>query len=139
MGRPRKPTHLLLLGGAAKKHPERMKGRAERGKDGAWKELEDSPEGVGDPPAYFDEEQKVQWHEFLATVPAGVLRLRDRPTVIELAKLLAESRRGTISSSDRKLLMGLLPRFGADPSSRSKAPGTAAKGSQTPTNRFGTV
>ena len=124
-GRPRKPTKLLLLSGAAKNHPERLRQRAQEPEPDA---------GLGEPPDYFDAADRERWEELVAIVPAGVLTRMDRPAAETLCRLWARERRGDLKTSDRRLLVSLFGKFGLTPSERSKvhAPG----GAKRPANRF---
>jgi len=125
-GRPRKPTKLLLLNGADKRNPGRLEARANE---------PEPEEGLGDPPEYFDAEQKARWAELVAIVPAGVLTRMDRPAAEQLCRLWARMRRNEISVAQERLLASLWGKFGLTPSERSKvgAPG-ARKGK--PANPF---
>lgn len=121
MARPRKPTNLLLLTGTGKRNPGRLKGRAEKGPDGTWRDTApDSPALAGDPPAYFDAEERERWVDLLRIVPAGVLTERDRITAEMIAQLWAGLRRRALDSKQMSLLANLLGRCGMTPAERSK-------------------
>lgn len=134
-GRPRKPTKLLLLNGAQHRNPGRLKGRASKGKDGAWAEDVQPEEGLGEPPDYFDEAQQARWRDLIAITPAGVLTKMDRPAAELLCKLWSRSRRGEASVAQERLLATLFGKFGLTPSERSKV-GGGGSAKKKPTNPF---
>lgn len=113
-GRPRKPTKLLELNGAAKKNPKRITARA----------AEPQPEaGLGDPPECFTEGQRQCWADLIAVSPAGVLTRMDRPTAELLCRLWDRARRGETKASQESLLSSLFGKFGLSPSERARVMG----------------
>ena len=75
MGRPRKPTQVLIDKGAFEHDPARGLARAN----------EPKPSGaIGKAPAYFDAMHKAVWAEFVHEAPRGVLTNADRKQ-LELA------------------------------------------------------
>ena len=136
-GRPRKPTKLLLLNGAQRRNPGRLKDRAEKDGSGTWRESVESVPGLGDPPDYFDEADKARWAELIEITPAGILTRMDRPAAEQLCRLWAKFRRNECNVAESRLLATLFGKFGLTPSERSKvgAPGAAKK--KPPANPFG--
>lgn len=121
MARPRKPTKLLLLTGTAKRNPGRLKGRAEQGADGVWRESgPESPPLATEPPAYFDAEERERWAELLRILPAGVPQERDQIAAEMIAQLWAGLRRRALDAKEMSLLCSLLGKFGMTPAERSK-------------------
>lgn len=110
-GRPPKPTNLLELSGAFKKHPERKRAR------------QAEPVPKGKIPAFQDFTGKT-WEDaynlILATVPDRVLSGSDYIMVMETAKLLWKSWNEDIKSCDRVLLMASLGKLGMNPSDRAR-------------------
>lgn len=115
-GRPRKPTALHILTGSDKKHPDRMRERAN----------EPKPTGeLGACPKRFGAAQKevtAAWKYIAACCPAGVLTDMDRPAVMQAAALLAEFWRDPFGfpSQRHARLHSLLASFGMTPATRSK-------------------
>ena len=120
MARPRKPTKLLLLNGAAKRNPGRLAGRATKAADGTWQENVQPTSGLGDPPEYFDDDEKQRWADLVGIVPEGILTQMDRPSAELLCRLWARSRKGMASTSQERLLASLFGKFGLSPSERSR-------------------
>ena len=122
MGRPRTPTNVLELRGAFKHDPQRRR-------DG-------EPEGVGEigePSERLTELQREAWLEVVALCPVGVLTGSDRVFVDQIAELRALQWEGSITSTDRKILIGLLGKVGMNPSDRASL-SVAPKGK--PVNEF---
>ncbi len=121
MARPKTPTHLLLLTGAQKRNPGRLKGRAERGADGAWRESgPESPPLSLKPPDYFDASERERWQELQRIAPPGVLTERDTITAELVCQLWARLRRRELDHKEQSLLANLLGRCGMTPAERSK-------------------
>ena len=111
-GRPRTPTNILLLNGADKNHPERLK------------ERENEPENVnplGSPPMYLSDDEIKFWEIIEKESIPGVLGEADRQSVALAAKLLAIvwGDEGA-SSAQINQLTKLLSQFGMTPADRSK-------------------
>lgn len=113
MARPRKPTNVLELTGAFKKHPERARKDAE---------------AVGDltaPPAHINGAVLHAWNEIAKYAPRDVLTDSDRLSIELAANLLAQFRDDPIEFTAAKLvrLEALLGKFGMTPADRSKVGG----------------
>ena len=111
MGRPKKPTKLKELNGSLKRHPDRRNPG------------EPKPAGpIGEPPAYFDQNQASTWAELFDITPAGVLTSADRIHLEIVCVLLAHFRRDPESFLGVKLAalnLGLA-KMGLNPSDRSR-------------------
>lgn len=113
MPRPRKPTKILQMNGAAKRNPGRMQDR----------ENEPQPEaGIGEAPGHLNAKECAVWDELVSVIPAGVMGNTDRIALEHLARLIVESRgdRENWSSAREKDLLTYLTRFGLTPADRSK-------------------
>ena len=103
MAAARKPTAVLDLSGAFKKHPERKRAR----------QHEPQPEAeVGDAPEHFTADQTAVWNELVADAAPGVLTSMDRKWVEMTAVLFVEFRNG---DGDVAKLMRLLAGMGFNP------------------------
>lgn len=122
-GRPRKPTKLLLLNGAARHNPKRFLGRLG--------EPEPEP-GLGPAPEHFSPKQVACWGELQEMIPPGVLTRMDRPGAELLCKLWAQSRAGEGTAAHERLLASLFGKFGLTPSERSKVPGALPEDKRPP-------
>ena len=109
MGRPRKPTALLEIGGAFKKNPQRK--RPNEPKSG-------SP--LGPPPIGFDQELKKIWLEITEMVPPNVLSIADRWLVEIACRAMRNIRHDKALASEKNLLVSCLSRMGLTPADRSK-------------------
>lgn len=112
MGRPRKPTNLLKMSGAFKKHPERLAARAN--------EPTDLPDLALEPPEFISSVEKEAWRYLRARLIPGVAKESDEPAFINLCNLWAQFLAGGIKAPERKQMDVLLGKFGATPSERSK-------------------
>jgi hypothetical protein len=117
MTRPRKPTAILELQGAFKKHPERR----------AAREHEPVASGpLGDPPECLSKEEKAVWVEISALLPPKVGTNADRIAFELMCRITARMRedgigeRYGISNGEVTALCNLCGRFGMTPADRSK-------------------
>ena len=110
MARLKTPRNILLLKGADKNHPARMK------------ERENEPENInpiGEPPEWLNKIESVCWRKLAQESITGVLGEADR-TWLELAcELYAKKLNGEISATERGQLITLLAKIGLNPSDRS--------------------
>lgn len=128
MARPRTPTNVLLLRGAGKKHPERMRDRLEEPQPKA---------GIGPAPSFFKVRQRECWDYLVGIAPPGVLGDSDRAYLEIAAELLAHKRTvgvGRIDPAKLNRLETMLGKLGMNPSDRSKV--RAPSGGQKPRNAF---
>jgi phage terminase small subunit len=111
MARPRKPTAELELNGSFTKDPQRRESR----------KYEPPPNGpIGDPPNYFDCNQRDFWHEVVDLVPVGVLTKADRIIVEVIVRKLQDLRNGEITGTGLNTLVAALSRLGLTPADRSR-------------------
>ncbi len=111
MGRPRKPTNLLILSGVAKKNPKRLK------------EREGEPENVnplGDPPKKLTVAERRYWESIKQESIEGVLGEADRFAVAIASRLINKFFTNTINGPELTQLIKLLSQFGMSPADRSK-------------------
>lgn len=105
----KKPTAVLHLTGAYKRHPERL--------------LVD-PEAypLGSPPNYFNEYERVAWEELVQSSPKDVLKSSDSQMLEICACLLADFRanRATITPAKIAQLSRVLSALGRSPLDRAK-------------------
>lgn len=129
MARPRKPTNVLMLAGAFKKNPQRLRERF----------AEPKPSGpIGDPPAWMNAKERQQWHDIVSECPPGVLSNADRG-IVELTVTLREAVvRRRLDVKGRALLKACYAELGMTPASRSKVK-TAPKDDEKPKNEFAAV
>lgn len=111
MPRPRKPTQVLELSGAYKKNPKRKAARANE-------PVVDTP--LGQPPAYFTEEQRATWQEIVSRAPDGLLTTMDFFVVEMAAVELTNYRKDLSNASQARLLANLWSKLGYNPADRSK-------------------
>jgi hypothetical protein len=86
-------------------------------------ERENPPIGIppiGDAPKCLTPAQRECWNTIVDSCADGVLRRSDELVVEMAARLLAESRAGTIDRSGLKLLETLLSKCGMNPSDRNR-------------------
>lgn len=123
MARPRKPTNVLKITGAAQAHPERIRARAEE-------PIDDRP--LGPPPEWLRPDQKVAWLEIERLAPW--LAQADRLAVEVTAVLLVTFRVAQSSMTPALVtrLEAMLGRLGLTPADRSKV----TIGSPGKSNRF---
>lgn len=124
MGRPRKPKNILILSGAHKNHPERMRAR-----EGEPEETR--PLGV--PPEHLTPSERLCWDEITANSIPGVLGEADRMAVEVASVLFAKLRARNYRGFELAQLNRLLGRFGMTPSDRASINIPKAK----PKNIFG--
>jgi hypothetical protein len=104
---PRKPTKLKELQGTLQ--PCRTN------------RFEPVPVGVlGDPPQHLGTEEKRAWLDISESIAPGVATSADMLWVEIVSKLMADFRRGVISSSGMSALMRGLSQLGMSPADRSK-------------------
>lgn len=78
-------------------------------------------EPLGDPPPYFERDEKAVWRELVRIVVAGVLTVQDRFVAETLCLLMAKMRRReTLAGAERAQLSTCLSRMGMTPSDRAK-------------------
>ena len=115
MARPRKPSALLELSGAFRKHPDRRR------------EGEPKPKlALGAPPKSLDPEERLMWLELKRLAPAKVLTYADRWLVEICCRLMAKvraegigGRRGVSVGELSQLTIGLR-QMGLTPADRSR-------------------
>lgn len=114
MARPRKPTQLHIVSGAAKKDPQRMKAReAEPVEiDGDLKEAA--------PPVHLDAELKRLWKELQRHLHPRVSGGQDAIAFEALVRLVKVLRSGEMVAAEYARLQAYLGEFGMTPASRSK-------------------
>lgn len=114
MGRPRKPTNVLLLKGAFSKDPAR----------GRERENELPVIGdVGEPPEALSPEAQGCWREIKGSLPEGTLGKSDAITLELASGLLADIRAAGIRNTPPAILarmQALLGSMGMTPADRSK-------------------
>jgi len=110
MGRNKKPKHLKLINGSAKKHPERHKDD----------HLNPKPRlGIGKPPTSLDDELKAIWSELEKVCADGVLAKSDRLAFEMLCRTIRAIRNSdTFVSSQYTQFVSLASKFGLSPSDR---------------------
>jgi hypothetical protein len=109
MSRPRTPSNVLELKGAFDKNPQRRR------------EDPKVEPGLGDPPGYFDDEERTIWEEIAATAPEGVLARSDRLCVEMLIPLIVRLRnREPMKAAERAFMLSTLTRIGCTPADRSR-------------------
>jgi len=109
----RVPLNILLLRGAAKKNPARLKER----------ESEPVPKApLGDPPEHLAEDESKCWREFTSKAPYGVIGDCDGWEVEIASCLMAEYRRSRLDMTAARLnlLHSIMGRFGFTPADRSR-------------------
>lgn len=109
MARPPKPTRVLELTGAFKRHPERKRAREHE---------PEPPLGIGKPPNSLSESQKARWKEIAKA--CTWLTVADRTIVEMTARLWQLMRDGAAGVGELKQLAVNLGRLGMTPSDRSK-------------------
>lgn len=117
MGRPRKPTPVLISNGSAAKHPDRMRARANEPKISG---------PIGDPPAYLEGHALEKWLEIISDADyAPVLNSGHREALEHFCILYARFREdvaGTrdMSASERQTFHSLAMQLGRTPAAQSK-------------------
>ncbi|MFV8816675.1 hypothetical protein [Haliea sp. E17] len=111
MPRPKKPKHLALLDGSARKNPQRYRNEDRFHSD-----------GLGEPPEHLTEAQEATWREIEAKALPGLLMASDRFMVEIAACLLAEYRSapGDFRSGKLTTLNSLLYKLGLTPGSAQR-------------------
>jgi len=110
-GRPRKPTNVLILQGADKVNPARIK------------ERENEPINVnpiGKVPAWLSTAEKKEWAVLVHDAIDGVLGEADRSAVAITAKLLHKYKQGEANGQEQSLLNKYLGQMGMLPTERTK-------------------
>ena len=122
-GRPRKPTNVLLLSGAKKNHPERLKERE-------GEPVNKNP--IGSPVKFLTKHEKAAWREIVKLSIDGVLGEADRLAVEHASRLLVKCRGLETYEDDGKeikiwasvqeqtLFLRYLSQLGMTPADRSK-------------------
>lgn len=114
MARPRKPTHLHVVSGSAKKHPDRMRER----------ENEPAPSGADlrdmDAPDHLDKMHAELWNELRHQLHPRVSSEQDATAFEALVRLVMTMRLGNAAAADFARLQAYLGEFGMTPASRSK-------------------
>jgi len=114
MGRSRKPTAILELTGAFRRHPERRRARGH----------EPRPSGpLGDPPRCLNRNERQAWRELERLAPARVLTNADRWLVEIASRLMAKMRKPGgpgLRPGELGILTQCLSRMGLSPADRSK-------------------
>lgn len=113
MARPRKPTQLHVVSGAAKKHPDRMR------------ERQDEPAVSGDlagmePPLHLDKALAKLWREIRGHLHARVAGAQDIIAFEALVRLVDKMRSGEMVAAEYARLQAYLGEFGMTPAARSK-------------------
>lgn len=109
MSRPRKPTELLELNGAFKRNPKRKRRIGPKPKD-----------GIGDPPEYFREDERLAWREIVADCAPTVLTSAERTVVELLSRLRAKFRSDWLTGAEMGVMTWCCGRLGMTPADRSK-------------------
>lgn len=123
MGRPRKPTRVLEITGAAKNHPARIAARGNEPKITA---------GIGDAPAYLTSHAAEKWAEIVSDPDYGqVLNASHRETLGHYCLLhqrFVEDVLGerTMTASERQTYHSLAMQLGRTPAAQSKVSVPAA-------------
>jgi hypothetical protein len=113
MGRPRKPTHLHLISGSAKKHPDRIAGREAEPSD-LGRDLRDTPA-----PHHLSKPLAKLWDELRTHLHPRVAGQADAIAFEALVRLVARLRSGEAVAADHARLQSYLGAFGLTPASRS--------------------
>lgn len=114
MARPRKPTQLHVVSGSAKKHPDRMRERADE-PEVATLDLREA-----EAPEHLDKLHKDLWNELKALLHARVASDHDAIAFEALVRLVMTMRLGNSAAADYARLQAYLGEFGMTPASRSK-------------------
>lgn len=123
MGRPRKPTRVLEITGAAKNHPARIAARGNEPKITA---------SIGDAPAYLTSHAAEKWAEIVSDPDYGqVLNASHRETLGHYCLLhqrFVEDVLGerTMTASERQTYHSLAMQLGRTPAAQSKVSVPAA-------------
>jgi len=107
------PLNILLLRGADKKNPARLKER----------ENEPVPKAaLGDPPGHLAEDESKCWRELTSKAPYGVIGDCDAWEVEIASCLMAQYRRSRLDmpAARLNLLHSIMGRFGFTPADRSR-------------------
>lgn len=119
MARPRTPTNVLELRGAFDKDPQRRR------------EDPRVEAGLGEPPSYFDDGERVIWAEIAESAPEGVLSKSDRLCVEMLVPLIVRLRsREPLKAAERAFMLSTLTRMGCTPADRSRVAAPVEKEEQ---------
>lgn len=114
MARPRKPTHLHVVSGSAKKHPDRMRERKDEPEQ-AGTDLRDTPA-----PDHLNEDLAKLWNELRGHLHARVSSEQDAIAFEALVRLVQTMRGGSAVAADYARLQAFLGEFGMTPAARSK-------------------
>lgn len=89
-------------------------------------------------PAHLDPDEKKIWKELGRLLPKGVARNADRFAFELISSLMWRQRSEGLRGADLSCLVGLLSRFGLDPSSRAKvaAPASTNEDETNPFTQF---
>lgn len=123
MGRPRKPTKVLEMNGAAAKNPSRIRARGSEPK---------ITTGIGDPPEYLTGHAAGKWAEIAGDPDYGqVLNASHRETLGHYCLLhqrFVEDATGSraMSASERQTYHSLAMQLGRTPAAQSKVSVPAA-------------
>lgn len=123
MGRPRKPTRVLEITGAAKNHPARIAARGNEPKITA---------SIGEAPAYLNSHAAEKWTEIVSDPDYGqVLNASHRETLGHYCLLhqrFVEDVLGerTMTASERQTYHSLAMQLGRTPAAQSKVSVPAA-------------
>jgi hypothetical protein len=108
MGRPRKPTAVLLANGAFEQNPQRAVGRG----------VEPQPTGeLAPPPAYLSPHELECWQKIVAECTAGVLKKPHWTAVLAATRLRAKLELGDILAPEHSQLRGWLRELAMTPAS----------------------
>jgi phage terminase small subunit len=113
MGRHRLPTHLHVISGAAREHPDRMRKRSEE--PVALGELKDQPA-----PDHLPEDLRGIWNEVRGLLHSNVAGTADAIAFEALVRIIAKIRSGEARAADYARLQGFLAEFGMTPAARSR-------------------
>ncbi|MEQ1930976.1 MAG: hypothetical protein ABL957_10675 [Parvularculaceae bacterium] len=109
MSRPRTPSNVLELKGAFDKNPQRRR---------------EDPKvdlGLGEPPEYFEAEERAIWEEIAGQAPEGVLAKSDRLCIEMLVPMVLRlRRREPMKAAERAFMLSTLTRIGCTPADRSR-------------------
>jgi len=114
MARPRKPTQLHVVSGAARVHPERMREREAEPvvETGDLRDIE--------APDHLDKMHRDLWNELRPQLHARVSSANDATAFEALVRLVMVMRTGQAAAADYARLQAYLGEFGMTPASRSK-------------------
>ncbi len=112
MGRPRKPTQLMIIQGVNKNHPERINERE--------KTEPKCDQPLQKPPAYLKAGELKLWNELAGLIVPGVLTAMDSFVFEITVRLMWKFRKDKITAGELGQLTRNLANMGLTPADRSK-------------------